>query len=244
MANLSSSPVRSPMATPCSWRTYCWMAASMSKPPHRMAWEATTPPREITAVSVVPPPDVDHHVAHRLVDVESGPDGRGHGLLDQMGGRRTGPPGRLLHRPALHGGDGRRHADEHPGPVQLGDPGPSEQQPDHPLGDVEVGDGPLPQGSDRHDVPGRPPDHLPRLVPDGQDLVGPGVEGDHRRLVQDDAHTLGVDQGVGRPEIDRQVPSHAVIVGPVAHPRFATHPGEAAGSPGRRRGDAPRAPPH
>ena len=28
----------------------------MSKPPHRMAWEATTPPSEITAVSVVPPP--------------------------------------------------------------------------------------------------------------------------------------------------------------------------------------------
>ncbi len=56
MAILSSSPVRSPMAIPCSWRTYCWMAASMSNPPHRIAWEATTPPREITAVSVVPPP--------------------------------------------------------------------------------------------------------------------------------------------------------------------------------------------
>ena len=56
MASLSSSPVRSPMAMPCSWRMYCWMAASMSNPPHRMAWEATTPPREMTAVSVVPPP--------------------------------------------------------------------------------------------------------------------------------------------------------------------------------------------
>ena len=48
MASLSSSPVRSPMATPYWWRTYCWMAASMSNPPHRMAWEATTPPSEIT----------------------------------------------------------------------------------------------------------------------------------------------------------------------------------------------------
>ncbi len=28
----------------------------MSNPPQRIAWEATTPPSEITAVSVVPPP--------------------------------------------------------------------------------------------------------------------------------------------------------------------------------------------
>ena len=56
MANLISSAVRSPMATPCSRRTNVWMAVSMSKPPHRMACDATSPPSEITAVSDVPPP--------------------------------------------------------------------------------------------------------------------------------------------------------------------------------------------
>ena len=95
---------------------------------------------------------VDHHVAHRLVDGQPGTDGRRHGLLDEVGGRGAGPAGGLLDRPALHRGDGRRHADQHPGPVELGDPGPPEQQPDHPLGDVEVGDGPLAQGPDGHDV--------------------------------------------------------------------------------------------
>ena len=56
MANLISSAVRSPMAIPYSRLTNVCIAASMSKPPQRIAREATRPPREITAVSEVPPP--------------------------------------------------------------------------------------------------------------------------------------------------------------------------------------------
>ena len=56
IASLISSAVRSPIAMPYSRRTYDWIAASMSNEPTRTASSATTPPSEITATSVVPPP--------------------------------------------------------------------------------------------------------------------------------------------------------------------------------------------
>ena len=56
MASLICSAVCSPTAMPCSRRTKTWTAASMSKLPTRTASRATTPPREMSAVSVVPPP--------------------------------------------------------------------------------------------------------------------------------------------------------------------------------------------
>ena len=160
-----------------------------------------------------PSTHVDHHVPHRLMNVESGAHGRSHRLLDEVGGRSPGPPGRLLHGAPLDGGDGRGHADQDPRPVELRDTGPPEQQADHPLGDVEVGDGPLAQRAHGDDVARRSADHLPRLVPHGQYLMRAGVECDDGRLVQDDAPTLGVDEGIGRSQIDSEVPSHGDIVG-------------------------------
>ena len=151
---------------------------------------------------------VHHHVADGLVDGEPGTDGRRHGLLDEVGGRRPGPVRRLLHGPTLDARDGRRHADEHAWTVEPRHAAALQQQADHPLGDVEVGDGPLAQGSHGHDVPRRAPDHLPGVLAHGQDLVGPRVEGDHRRLVQHDALAPRVDEGVGRTEVDGEVPSH------------------------------------
>ena len=139
---------------------------------------------------------------------QPGADGRRHRLLDEVGGRRAGAVGRLLHGPALDAGDGRRHADEHAGPVEPRHAAAVQQQPDHALGDVEVGDRPLAQRAHRHDVARRPPDHLPGVLTHGQDLLGACVEGDHRGLVQHDALAPGVDEGVGRAEVDGEIPSH------------------------------------
>ena len=55
-AILSSSAVRSPIAMPKASRTQSWIAWSRSKPPTRIARLTTTPPREMTATSVLPPP--------------------------------------------------------------------------------------------------------------------------------------------------------------------------------------------
>src|SRR5437763_15067842 len=55
-AILMLSAVRSPMAIPYARRMCCCTAPSMSKPPTRSAFPVTTPPIEITAISLVPPP--------------------------------------------------------------------------------------------------------------------------------------------------------------------------------------------
>ena len=93
-----------------------------------------------------------------------------------------------------------------PGPVEPVDADPFEQQPNHPLGHVEVGDGAFAQRADGDDVLRRAPDHLPGLMAHGQDFGGVLLERDHRRLVEDDAFALGVDEGVRRAEIDGEIP--------------------------------------
>ena len=87
-------------------------------------------------------------------------------------------------------------------------PARRKSKPDHALGDVEVGDGALAQGTLGHDVTGGPTDHLPGLVADGQHFVRPRVERDHRGLVEDDAVASGVDQGVRRAQVDGEVTRH------------------------------------
>ena len=55
-AILTSSAVRSPRARLYSFLMNWMIASSSSSPPTRTDWLATTPPREMTATSVVPPP--------------------------------------------------------------------------------------------------------------------------------------------------------------------------------------------
>ena len=108
--------------------------------------------------------DVDDHVAERLVDRERRADGGRHGLLDEEGLRRARTARRLEHRALLDVGDGRRHADQHPGALQPRDARALEQHADEALRDLEVGDGAAAQRTDRDDVPGRAADHLPGVV--------------------------------------------------------------------------------
>ncbi len=93
-----------------------------------------------------------------------------------------------------------------------------QQEADHPLGDVEVGDGAAAQRANGDDVAGSPTDHLPRLVAHRQHLVGAAVEGDDRGLVEDDPAVPLVDQGVGGAQVDGEVARH--LCGPLP-PRLA-----------------------
>ena len=152
--------------------------------------------------------DVDDHVADRLVDRQVGADRRGHRLLDQLGVGRAGSARRVGDRPPLDLGDGRRHADDDLRTGEAADADSLQQQPDHPLGDLEVGDRPAAQRAHGDDVAGRAPDHLPRLAPGGQHLAGLAVEGDDRGLVEHDALALHVHERVRRAQVDRQVAGH------------------------------------
>ena len=149
--------------------------------------------------------DVDHHVAHRLIDGQICADRRRNRLLDEPGIGGTRPPSRLGHRPPLDRRDGGRHTDHHSRPVEPTHTDPLQQEPNHSLRHVEVGDCALTQRPHRNDVGRGPANHLPRLMPHRQHLARPTVERDNGRLVQDDALTPGVDQRIGRPQIDGEV---------------------------------------
>mgnify|MGYP003694754801 CR=1 FL=1 len=135
-----------------------------------------------------------------------GADGRGHRLLDDVDPARARLVACLLDRALLHPGDAARHRHHHPrlgqvaAPVHLLD-----EIAQHALGHVEVGDDPVLERPDRHDVAGRPADHPFGFHPDRHDLAGVGVEGHHRRLVEHDPATPHVHQGVRGAQIDGHV---------------------------------------
>jgi hypothetical protein len=142
------------------------------------------------------------------VDGEAGTDGGGHGLLNQEARRGAGPAGRFLDGSALHRGDGRRHADQHLGPVNPAHADAVQQDAEHAFGDFEIGDGTAPQRPLGHYVPRGPPDHLPGVGADGEDFAGARIECNDRGLVEHEALSLGVDERVGRPEVYGQIARH------------------------------------
>ena len=81
--------------------------------------------------------------------------------------------------------------------------------------------------------PGRAPDHALGLGADRDDGVGRGVDGDDGRLVEQDAASAGVDQGVGRAEVDRQVTAEQVAAA-LRHQRQPRQRGDRHGRTLRR----------
>ena len=158
----------------------------MSKEPTRSASSATTPPSEMTATSVVPPPTSITMLPIGSWIGSPAPIAAAIGCSIRYGLRRARAPRGFEHGPLLDVRDGRRHADQHPRAIQAVDAGALEQQPDHALRDVEVGDRAAAQGPHRDDVAGRAADHLPRLLPHREHVLRAAVERDHRRLVEDD----------------------------------------------------------
>ena len=152
--------------------------------------------------------DVDDHVADGFIDRQLGADRRGHGLLDQLGIGGTRATGRIGDCTTLDFGDGRRHADDDLGSGETRNTNPLQQETDHPLGDVEVGDGPTAQRTHGNDVTRRTADHVPGLVSGGQNLAGFAVDRNHGGLVQDDSTALHVDERVRRAEVDCKVAGH------------------------------------
>ena len=83
----------------------------------------------------------------------------------------------------------------------------ADEVPQHRLGDVEVGDHAVAQRPDRPDRRRRPADHPARVGADGVDVAAAIVDGDDRRLEDDDPFAADEDERVRGPEIDRQLPA-------------------------------------
>jgi hypothetical protein len=82
-----------------------------------------------------------------------------------------------------------------------------DEEPEHLLGRLEVGDDTVLEGADRGDAVRGAADHPLGLGADGEDLAGLGVHRDDAGLVEHHAAPADVDQGVGRAEIHRHVPA-------------------------------------
>jgi hypothetical protein len=75
----------------------------------------------------------------------------------------------------------------------------------HLLGDLEVGDDSVLHRLDRHDVARRAAEHVLGFLANRFHAAVHFVDRNDRRLVHDDALAAGIDAGVGRAEIDREI---------------------------------------
>src|SRR5579859_689307 len=151
-----------------------------------------------------PAADVDHHVPRRRLDREADPDGGRHRLRHHVDLFRTRRLRGVAHRALLHFGDPGRDAHDHlrlHAEEMTVDDG-LEEETEHLLGDVEVGDDAVLQRTHRENAVGRAPEHALRFESDPLDLAGRFFDRDHRGLVQDDAFALHVYKRVRRAEID------------------------------------------
>ena len=161
------------------------------------------------ATSVVPPPTSTTIDARVSSTGRPGADRGRHRLLDDVDPAGAGAQGGVLEGPTLDPGDVARHADDDAGPDQPRGRDLLDEPADHPLGDVGVGDDAVAQRAHRGDRLGGAAEHLLGAVAGGQELAGAGAHRDDRRLVEHDTAAALVDDGVGRAEVDGEVPARA-----------------------------------
>ena len=148
---------------------------------------------------------VDDQPADRLLDRQSGPDGRRDRLLDQVHAPRAGGQRGLLDGPLLDLGDARGRAHDQPGVRGAPIEHLADEVAQHLLGDLEVGDHAVAQRAGGRDRRRGAPDHPLRLGAHRVHLAGRQVRGDHRRLGDDDPPPADVDERVGGAQVDRHV---------------------------------------
>ena len=120
----------------------------------------------------------------------------------------SGEPDRLLDRPLLHLGAHRGDRDQH---ARLGEARGDRRCSTTSSMRCVMSNSvivPCAQRPDRDHVAGVAADQVPGLVAHREHFAGAAVQRDHRRLVEDDAVALAVDERVGRAEVDREVAPH------------------------------------
>ena len=160
----------------------------------------------MTAISVVPAADIDDHVAHGLVDVQSDADRGGHRFGHQADLLRARPLTGVLHRALFDlrdaTGDAYDHVADARQPIAFN---LLQHALDHLLRDLKVSDNAVLERPDGLDLRVGAFMHLERLVADLSNLARLLVDGDNARLVEHDAFAPDVDQRVGCSEIDGNV---------------------------------------
>ena len=164
------------------------------------------PPSEITAISLVPPPMSTTIRPTGSAMLRPAPIAAAIGSSIKVDATRPGCERGLLDGPLLDLGHARRRAHDQPRMGAAAVEDLADEVAEHLLGDLEVGDHPVTEGSGRRDRRGRATDHPLGLRSDGVDATGLGVRRDHRGLRHHDPPPADIDEGVGRPEVDRHIP--------------------------------------
>ena len=152
--------------------------------------------------------DVDDHGAGGFLDGQVGADSGGHGLFDQIGLAGAGldrglKDGTLLDRRDT-GGDADDNARTRgPRIALLGRL--VDKVAEHGLGNIEVGDDAVLQGTNSHDVAGRTAEHALGLDADRQDALVVLVDGDDGGLADDDALAAHGDKRICGAEVDGKI---------------------------------------
>ena len=146
--------------------------------------------------------DVDHQVGGCIGDGEVCPDGGRHRLLDQRCLAGAGGEGSFLDGATLDVGDAAGDAENDTRMTEAAPDRVAHEVSEHLLGDVEIGDDAVTEwagGADRRRCAA---DHGSRLLADGEDLIRQLVDGDDRRLEEDDPFTAHEDDRVRRAQVN------------------------------------------
>ena len=152
--------------------------------------------------------DVDDHGAGGFLDGQVGADSGGHRLFDQIGLAGTGLDRGLKDSSLLDRRDAGRNADDNartrgPRIALLGRL--VDKVAKHGLGNIEVGDDAVLQGTNGHDVAGRTAEHALCLDTDRQDALVVLVDGDYRGFANDDALAAHGDKRICGAEVDGKI---------------------------------------
>ena len=152
--------------------------------------------------------DVDDHGTGRFLNGQVGADSGGHRLFDQIGLAGTGLDRSLKDSALLDRRDTGGNADDNtrtrsPRIALLGRL--VDKVAKHGLGNIEVGDDAVLQGTNGHDVAGRTAEHALCLDADCQDALVVLVDSDNGGLADDDALAAHGDKRIGGAEVDGKI---------------------------------------
>ena len=152
--------------------------------------------------------DVDDHGTGGFLDGQVGADSGSHGLLDQVGLASTGldrglKDGALLDRRDTGGNADDNARTRGPRIALLGRL--VDKVAEHGLGNIEVGDDAVLEGTNGHDIAGRTAEHALGLDTDGQDALVVLVDSDNRGLTNNDALAAHGDKRIGGAEVDSEI---------------------------------------
>ena len=140
-----------------------------------------------------------------LGDIDARADGGGHRLLDEVDPAGPSLDARVDDGPLLHLGNAGGNADNNAGLKEAESSDLTDKLLEHPLSHIVIRDNALPQGTDGNDVARSTAQHLLGVGAHLQELAGILVDGYHRRLPQNHALALDVDQNGRGAQIDTNI---------------------------------------